>query len=112
MEAKNIMKTLPPSEIYVASNHFDLGLYSSQLLLSDQFDQNDVNNLEIFLIKASCEALLNGSYNVCSTKVSANYLKSPTLNMSLMLDAKTSQNIINNLPRLLNDITSCSNLLP
>ena len=26
MEAKNIMKTLPPSEIYVVSNHFDLGL--------------------------------------------------------------------------------------
>ena len=112
MAAKNIMKTLPPSEIYVASNHFDLGLYSSQLLLSDKFDQNDVNNLEIFLIKASCEALLNGSYNVCSTKVSANYLRSPTLNMSLTLDAKTSQNIIKNLPRLLNDITSFSNLLP
>tara|TARA_B100000073_G_scaffold116605_1_gene94267 strand:- start:431 stop:2419 length:1989 start_codon:yes stop_codon:yes gene_type:complete len=112
MEAKNIMKTLPPSEIYVVSNHFDLGLYSSQLLLSDQFDQNDINNLEVFLIKASCKALLNGTYNVCSTKVSANYLRSPTLNMSLTLDAKTSQSIIDNLPRLLNDITSFSNLLP
>ena len=112
MEAKNIMKTLPPSEISVASNHFDLGLYSSKLLLLEQFDQNDINNLEIFLIKASCQALLNGTYNVCSTKVSASYLRSPTLNMSLTLDAKTSQNKINNLPKLLDDVTSFRNLLP
>ena len=106
------MKTLPPSEISVVSNHFDLGLYSSRLLLSDQFDQNDINNLEIFLIKASCEAVLNGTHNVCSTKVSANYLRSPTLNMSLTVDAKTSQNIINNLPDLLREVTSVSALLP
>ena len=112
LEARNIMKTLPPSEISVISNHFDLGLYSSKMLLSGQFDQNDFSNLEIFLIKASCEAVLNGTHNVCSTKVSANYLRSPTLNMSLTVDAKTSQDIINNLPDLLHKVTAVSTLLP
>ena len=55
---------------------------------------------------------MNGTHNVTALKVSANYLRSPTLNMSLTVDAKTSQDIINNLPDLLHKVTAVSTLLP
>jgi hypothetical protein len=112
LQAKNIVKSLPPTEIYVVANHQDLGLYDSKLLLSNQFDQNNLNNIELFLVQASCQSLLNGTHNVCTTKVCASYFKSPTLNMSLSVDAKTSKNIINNLSSLLSKATSISHLLP
>ena len=112
LQAKNIVKSLPPTEIYVASNHYDLALYDSKLLLSNQFDRNDLDNLELFLVQASCQSLINGTHNVCTTKVCATYFQSPTLNMSLSIDAETSKNVINNLSSLLNKATSISHLLP
>ena len=112
LEARNIIKSLPPTEICVLSNHFDLGLYDSKLLLSNRLENHQLTNIEQFLVQASCEALVKGFHNVCTTKVCANYLRSPTLNMSLTLNAEMSQNIITNLSSLLNKITSFSNLLP
>ena len=112
LQARNIVKALPPTEIYVLSNHYDLGLYDSKLLLSNQFDHNNLNNLELFLVQASCHALINGAHNVCTTKICATYFQSPTLNMSLSVDAETSKNIINNLSSLLSKATSISHLLP
>ncbi|MCB4412048.1 hypothetical protein [Synechococcus sp. MU1611] len=112
LQARNIIKTLPPTEICVLSNHFDLGLYDSKLLLSNKLEHHHLTNIEQFLVQASCEAPLKGFHNVCTTKVCANYLRSPTLNMSLTLDAETSLNVITNLAPLLNKVTSFSNLLP
>ena len=112
LQAKNIVKSLPPTEIYVVSNHHDLGLYDSKLLLSNQFDQNDLNNIEHFLLQASCQSLINGIHNVCTTKVCATYFQSPTLNMSLSVDVETSKNVVNNLSNLLSKATSISHLLP
>ena len=112
LQAKNIIKSLPPTEICVVSNHFDLVLYDSKLLLSKKLEHHHLNNLELFLVQACCEALMNGAHNVCTTRVCANYFRSPTLNMSLTLDAQTSQNIVNNLSGLLNKVSLFSNLLP
>ena len=112
LQARNIIKSLPPTEICVLSNHFDLGLYDSKLLLSNRLEHHLLTNIERFLVQASCESLVKGFSNVCTTKVCANYLRSPTLNMSLTLNDETSQNIIANLSSLLNKVTSFSNLLP
>ena len=71
-----------------------------------------MDNLELFLVQASCTALLNGLNNVCTTKVHANYFLSPTLNMSITLDAHTSENIILNLDSIIHQVTSVNKLLP
>ena len=111
LQAKNIISTIPPCEIYVLSNHYDLSLYKSESFLSNKFNQFYLNNLDLYLAKLSCEASLKGLHNVCTTKVSANYFKSPTLNMTLTIDTKTSQNMVDNLSYLMRQITSLSNLL-
>ena len=112
LQAKNIVKSLLPTEICVLSNHHDLSLYKNQILLDYGFDQCDMDNFELFLVQASCNALLNGLNNVCTTKVHANYFMSPTLNMSITLDAHTSENIILNLDSIIHQVTSVSKLLP
>ena len=111
LEAKNIIKSLPPTDICVLSNHYDLCLFDSKLLLSYQFNHNHLDHLELFLAQVSCQALLNGERNVCSTKVCANYLRSPTLNMSIIVDSKTSRYIVDNISNLTSKVTSFSKLI-
>ena len=112
LQAKNIVSTIPPSDICVLSNHHDLSLYNCKLLLSTKLDQSHLNNLDLYLAQSSCEASLKGLHNVCTTKVSANYFKSPTVNTTLTLDSKTSKHIVDNLSSLTNQITLLHNLLP
>ena len=112
LQAKYITKSLPPTDICVLSNHYDLALYDSKSLQRYQFNCNHLEHLELFLAQASCEALLNGEHNVCTTKVCANYLRSPTLNMSLTVDPKTSRYIVDNLSSFMNKTTSFSILMP
>ena len=111
LQAKNIVSTIPPCEIYVLSNHYDLSLYKSETFLLKKFNQFYLNNLDLYLARLSCEASLKGLHNICTTKVSASYLKSPTFNMTLTIDTKTSKNIVDNLSYLMGQITSLSNLL-
>lgn len=110
LEAKNIIKSLPPTEIFVLSNHYDLGLYNSKLLLSQNFSLNHLDDLDLLLVQAACNASLNGLHNICTTKVCAIYLRSPTLNMSLTIDSNLSRKIIENLSSLMNQITSVTRL--
>jgi len=111
LQAKNVIKSLPPAEISVFSNHYDFGLYDTKLLLAYGFKHDRLSNMELFLAQASCQALLNDIYNVCTTKICATYLRSPTLNMSLTIDSQTSKDIIENLSSIINKVTSITNLL-
>ena len=111
LDAKNIIKSLPPTDICVLSNHYDLCLFNSKLLLSYEFNHKHLDHLELFLAQISCQALLNGERNVCTTKVCANYLRSPTLNMSLTVDSQTSRFIVDNLSSLISRVTSFCKLI-
>ena len=99
LEARNLTSSLFPMEINVLSNHYDLCLFNSSSFNLNSPKYQYSSDLTLFLMQLSCYASIDGKPNVCSTKVSAQYVCSPTLNMSHLLDLDTTNSIMQNLTK-------------
>ena len=50
LQASNVIKSLPPTEICVLSNHFDFSLYNSKFLFLNQLEHHHLSNIEQFYV--------------------------------------------------------------
>ncbi|MCB4393865.1 hypothetical protein FZZ91_00645 [Synechococcus sp. HB1133] len=111
LEARNLTSSLFPMEINVLSNHYDLCLFDSSSFNLNSLKHQYSSNLPLFLMQLSCYASIDGKQNVCSTKVSAQYACSPTLDMSHMLDLDTTNSIMQNLTKFSRSFSRIQKLL-
>lgn len=105
LEAKNLTSSLLPTDIKVLSNHYDFSLFDTDILVSEIEDFGHTDDISLILSHACCRQAARGKHNVCTTRICASYIQSPTLNMSIMLDRENSRYIIDNLNHI-NDITT------
>ena len=105
LEAKNLTSSLLPTDIKVLSNHYDFSLFNKDILVSEIKDSSHTDDISLILSHACCRQAAMGKHNVCTTRICASYIKSPTPNMSIMLDRENTRYIIDNLNHI-NDITT------
>lgn len=105
LEAKNLTLSLLPTDIKVLSNHYDFSLFDTDILVSEIRDFGNTEDISLILSHACSRQSARGKHNVCTTRICASYIKSPTLNMSIMLDRENSRYIIDNLNHI-NDTTT------
>ena len=112
LEAKNITSFLYSSEINVLSNHYDFCLYKSETIL-EEFRANEIlSDLNQFLVQLSCKAVLAGKNNVCSTRISVQYINYPTINSTITIDRSLTEEIISNFIRIEKQVTNIKELMP
>ena len=112
LEAKNITSLLHSSEVNVLSNHYDFCLYQSDSILAGIARNELLSDLNQFLVQLSCKAVLAGKNNICSTRLSVQYINYPTLNTTITLDSSLTENIMNNFYKIRKHLTNIKELMP
>ncbi|ABB33924.1 hypothetical protein [Synechococcus sp. CC9605] len=110
--AKNLTSFLYSSEINVLSNHYDFCLYNSETILAEIRRNEVVSDLNQFLVQLSCKAVLAGKNNVCSTRLSVQYINYPTINSTITIDRSLTEDIISNFIRIEKQVTNIKELTP
>ena len=112
LEAKNITSFLYSSEINVLSNHYDFCLYKSDIILEEIRRKEVLSDLNQFLVQLSCKAVLAGKNNVCSTRISVQYINYPTINSTITIDRSLTKDIISNFIGIEKQVTNIKELMP
>ena len=112
IESKNVATSLIPTDINVISNNFDLCMYNAEALFLHLQEYTHLHDFATPLTLMSCKQSLLGNYNICTTKLSASYIKSPTPNSCIMADHDLSKQIFDKFHEVNATTTNIVKLLP